>query len=216
MHRRTVRLHIRHKFIRKHRLTVPLTEVQSISCAGIFAPMNFTLRFATADDALLIARLSQQTFYDTFAAENTEADMTKFLTEQFTIGRLMLEVGQPQNSFLLACSGDAVAGYLKLREGKKLQELEGVKTLEIARLYVVKEFIGQGIGKLLMQTAIDIALEKQNEMIWLGVWEKNQRAINFYHSWGFEKFGECDFLLGDDLQRDWLMKKELREKMADD
>lgn len=186
------------------------------TCAGIFASMDIFLRYATQEDAKLIADLSQQTFYDTFAADNTDADMTKFLGEQFTKGRLMLEVGQPENNFLLAYSGDEVAGYLKLREGKKLKELEGVKTMEIARLYVVTNFIGQGIGKRLMQTAIDIALEKQNEVVWLGVWERNHRAINFYRSWGFEKFGECDFLLGDDLQRDWLMKKELREERIDD
>ena len=178
--------------------------------------MDVSLRYATQEDAKLIAKLSQQTFYDTFAAVNTAADMTKFLGEQFTLGRLMLEVGAPENTFLLVYGDAEVAGYLKLREGKKLKELEGVKTMEIARLYVVKEFIGQGIGKLLMQTAIDIALEKQSEVIWLGVWEKNHRAINFYHSWGFKKFGECDFLLGDDVQRDWLMKKELKEEMTKD
>jgi ribosomal protein S18 acetylase RimI-like enzyme len=69
------------------------------------------------------------------------------------------------------------------------------------------------VGKLLMQESITIGREKGKDIIWLGVWEKNQRAINFYSSWGFEKFGECDFLLGDDMQRDWLMKKKL---MTDD
>ncbi len=60
-----------------------------------------------------------------------------------------------------------------------------------------------------MQKSIDIAKQKQKQIIWLGVWEKNQRAIDFYHKWGFEKFGEQNFLLGTDLQTDLLMKKEL-------
>jgi ribosomal protein S18 acetylase RimI-like enzyme len=60
-----------------------------------------------------------------------------------------------------------------------------------------------------MQSCIAIAKQKAKEVVWLGVWEKNQRAIDFYLKFGFEKFGECDFLLGDDVQRDWLMKKHL-------
>ena len=81
--------------------------------------------------------------------------------------------------------------------------------LEIARLYVIEDFIGKKVGGALMKDSISIAKEKGKEAIWLGVWEKNQRAIEFYNRWGFEKFSECDFLLGDDLQKDWLMKKGL-------
>jgi ribosomal protein S18 acetylase RimI-like enzyme len=50
-------------------------------------------------------------------------------------------------------------------------------------------------------------MKKDN--IWLGVWEHNHQAIKFYTTWGFEKFGDHLFLLGDDPQTDWLMKKEL-------
>lgn len=167
------------------------------------------LRYATRDDDELIADISRQTFYDTFAPDNTEADMAKFMNEQFTKGALMLEVGRPENIFLLAYCGREVAGYAKLREGKKLKELEGAKTFEIARLYVVKDYIGKGIGKLLMQAAIDIARQKEKEVVWLGVWKQNRRAIDFYTSWGFETFAETTFLLGNDLQHDWLMKKIL-------
>jgi ribosomal protein S18 acetylase RimI-like enzyme len=173
--------------------------------------MNFTLRHATKDDAVLIADISRQTFYDTFAEHNTEADMTKFMDEQFTKGRLMLEVGALGNTFLLAYDGTEVAGYLKLREGRKPAGLNGAPALEIARLYVTKPYIGKGAGRLLMQAALDTAKEMGKEVVWLGVWEHNQRAIDFYSAWGFEKFGECDFLLGDDLQHDWLMRKKMTD-----
>jgi ribosomal protein S18 acetylase RimI-like enzyme len=178
--------------------------------------MDFHVRYATKEDAVLIADLSRQTFYDTFAADNSEADMAKFLSSQFTRGRLMLEVGARDNVFLLVYHLNKVAGYVKLREGKKPEILKDKQLLEIARLYVVKDYIGKGVGKLLMQESIAIAREKGKDIIWLGVWEKNQRAINFYSSWGFEKFGECDFLLGDDMQRDWLMKKELMKGQRTD
>ncbi|MBB1283392.1 GNAT family N-acetyltransferase [Flavisolibacter sp. BT320] len=174
--------------------------------------MNLTLRPATWEDATLVADISRQTFYDTFAADNTPENMAKFLNEQFTRGKLMLEVGSPENTFLLAYADSEIAGYLKLREGRKLPCLKNTSFIEIARLYVLKDFIGKGVGRRLMQAAIDIAKEKEKEIVWLGVWEHNHRAITFYTAWGFQKFDEVDFLLGDDIQRDWLMKRDVNHQ----
>ena len=171
--------------------------------------MNLSIRLATKDDAVLIADVSRKTFYDTFAADNTKEDMDKFLSEQFTKGRLIMEVGAAENIFFLAYIDGAVAGYVKLREGKQPDELKDLNAMEIARLYVLKEFIGQRVGAALMKECISIAKGKGKEVIWLGVWENNKRAIEFYSKWGFDKFSECDFLLGEDVQRDWLMKKDL-------
>jgi len=171
--------------------------------------MDLTVRYATNEDAVLIADISRQTFYETFAADNRKEDMDKFLAEQFTEGKLMMELGSPENTFLLAYYGNEVAGYVKLREAKQPAKLSNAKALEIARIYAITNMIGKGVGNLLMQRSISIANEKGKEVIWLGVWGKNFRAINFYKKWGFEKFDVSDFLLGDDLQCDWLMKKEL-------
>ena len=67
----------------------------------------------------------------------------------------------------------------------------------------------KGVGPALMQACMDIAKELKKSVIWLGVWEKNSRAIAFYQKWGFEKFGEHIFPIGDDPQTDWLMKKAM-------
>lgn len=170
-----------------------------------------SIRLATVEDAEKIAVVSRQTFYETFAAENTEENMQKFLNEQFTKGRLILEVGKPEHIFLLAYYNNDIAGYMKLSEAKKPGELQGYSCIEIARLYAMKNFLGKGVGKALMANALDIAGELKKEIIWLGVWEKNQKAIEFYQRWGFEKFGQWEFLLGDDVQQDWLMKKNISE-----
>lgn len=171
--------------------------------------MSIVIREATIQDAKLIADISHQTFYDTFAAYNSKADMDKFLSEQFTKGRLMLEVGAKENIFLLAYEDNSIAGYVKLRDERVPLTLGNRNAIEVARLYAMAYKIGKGIGSLLMQRCIEIAKQKNKEWLWLGVWEKNQRAIDFYIKWGFEKFDETDFLLGDDLQRDWLMKKRV-------
>jgi len=122
---------------------------------------------------------------------------------------LILEVGAAENTFLLAYHEDQVAGYVKLRESKPPKSLGTKNALEIARLYALASMIGKGVGKALMQVSIDIANKRAKEVLWLGVWEHNPRAIAFYQKWGFEKFDEWSFLLGNDMQRDWLMRKRL-------
>lgn len=167
------------------------------------------IRLATETDAELVADLSRQTFYESFAADNTVENMDKFMNEQFTRKKLIDEVKQPWQIFFLAFINEEAVGYVKLREGSIPLLLADQSCIEIARIYSVKQMIGKGVGKHLMQTCIDLALQKRKELLWLGVWEKNYRAIDFYTKWGFEKFGEQKFLLGNDLQTDWLMKKTI-------
>jgi ribosomal protein S18 acetylase RimI-like enzyme len=171
--------------------------------------MSLSVRVATKEDAVLIADISRQTFYDTFAAANTRENMDLFLSTQFTRGKLIMEVGSFGNTFLLAQEGEQVAGYVKLRESRPPRSLGTLNAIEIARLYSMVDKIGKGVGKLLMQASLDWSKQIGADAVWLGVWEKNQRAIDFYTKWGFEKFDETDFLLGRDLQRDWLMRKFL-------
>ncbi|HUQ96529.1 MAG TPA: GNAT family N-acetyltransferase [Chitinophagaceae bacterium] len=166
--------------------------------------MEITIRRATPDDAELIADLSRQTFYDTFAPQNTAEDMALFLDTQFPRSALVAEAAAPNALFLLATADAEMVGYARLCETKT-----NPHGIEIARLYATTAAIGKGVGKALMQACIEIAHERTKTKIWLGVWEKNTRAINFYTAWGFEKVGEHDFRLGNDLQRDWIMQKNL-------
>jgi ribosomal protein S18 acetylase RimI-like enzyme len=170
---------------------------------------HITIKRATIQDAELIADLSRETFYETFAKDNSAEDMDKFMNEQFTREKLVEEVGQPGNIFLLAYNQTEVAGYARLRRSKNPPQFADIPTIEIARIYALGHKIGKGVGSSLIQHCIDIAREEGIQLIWLGVWEKNQRAIDFYSRWGFEKFGEHSFLLGNDAQTDWLMKKAL-------
>ncbi|MBO9563942.1 MAG: GNAT family N-acetyltransferase [Niastella sp.] len=168
-----------------------------------------TIRIATSSDAVMIADLSRQTFYDAFAADNTPENMDKFMNEQFTREKLIAEVSDPASIFLLATINDEIAGYARLRESSNPPELSDLPSIEIARIYAVTTTIGKGVGSALMQRCIAIAQEKQRSVIWLGVWEHNKRAIDFYTKWGFQKFSEHIFVVGDDPQTDWLMKKKL-------
>ena len=167
------------------------------------------IRLAGADDADLIAEISRQTFYETFAAQNSKENMEMHMTQYYGTEKIQAELGDPCNIFLLAYDDDRVAGYAKLNEHIKEESKRLEKPIEIERIYSIKEMIGKGVGKKLMEKCLAIAREKIKREIWLGVWETNYRAIEFYTRWGFEKFGEHNFPVGNDPQTDWLMKRSV-------
>jgi diamine N-acetyltransferase len=167
------------------------------------------IRIAGAGDAELIADLARRTFYETFAAVNTEENMRIYLEEQYTREKAMAEVVAPGRIYLLAYLGEEVAGYASLRESDPPKGLEGEKAIEIGQLYAEQKLIGKGVGAFLMQACLDLAREKGMDWVWLGVWTENHRARAFYTKWGFEPFGEHIFLVGLDAQTDWWMRKRL-------
>lgn len=165
-----------------------------------------TIRYAGPADAELVADMSRTSFYEAFANHNTKEDMEIFMSEQFTKEELMKEVELDEGIFMLAYIAEEPVGYARLRVKNNLAHEQAI---EIARIYALEKAIGKGVGKALMQECINKAKELQMKSIWLGVWEHNERAIGFYQRWGFERFGDHQFLLGTDLQTDWLLKKQL-------
>lgn len=168
---------------------------------------EINIRRATEKDASLIAEISRETFYDSFAEQNTPEDMALFMERQFNTSLLMEELFDDSNIFFLACCEDEPAGYIKLKPGAHADLENANQAIEICRFYARKQMIGKGIGKAMMLHAIQYAQTNNCKTIWLGVWEHNKRAINFYSSFGFLKFSEHDFILGTDVQRDWLMRR---------
>jgi ribosomal protein S18 acetylase RimI-like enzyme len=161
-------------------------------------------------DLLRLQRIGRQTFSETFADANTEENMQKYLDEGFSIEKLTEELSNHDSQFYFAELNDKTIGYLKLNIGSSQTELKDNKAIEIERIYVLKEFQGKKVGQLLYDKVIQIAMNANVEYVWLGVWEENPRAINFYKRNGFIEFDKHIFRLGDDIQTDLLMKLELK------
>jgi len=164
------------------------------------------LRYATPDDAVLLSELGARTFFDTFANENTPENMAVYLEASFSPEIQRAELSAPDNIFLIAESEDNPIGFTQLIMDSREESIKGLKTLEIRRIYAAKEFLGKGVGKELMSASIQEARQRGCDSVWLGVWEKNPRAIDFYKKWGFQEVGTHTFNVGDDPQRDFIME----------
>ena len=163
----------------------------------------------TLDDIDQLQKIGRQTFYETFSTGNTEENMTKYLDEGFSDEKLTTELNDKNAEFYFATLDENVIGYLKLNFGQSQTELQDDKGLEIERIYVLKDFHGKSVGQLLYDKAIEIAKQKKSDYVWLGVWEENPRAINFYKKNGFVEFDKHIFKLGNDEQTDIMMKLKL-------
>ena len=170
---------------------------------------KLTLTIANIADVQLLTGLSEITFRETFGHNNRREDMDKYIAEEMNLEKLSSELRDKQNLFLLAGYGDKTAGYMKISTGEKPAELKSRNPLEIARIYVLKEYQNKKIGAALLQHCMDHAINNDHDVVWLGVWEHNINAIRFYKRLGFEEFGSHIFRLGDDDQTDLLMKREL-------
>ena len=170
---------------------------------------NITITKLTPNDIASLQSIGKQTFYETFAAGNTEEDMQMYLNESFRTDKLTMELQEPNSEFYFALLNNEPIGYLKLNFGEAQTELKDETAIEIERIYVLKEFHGKQVGQLLCDQALEVAKQASANYIWLGVWEKNLRAINFYTKNGFEKFDKHLFKLGKDEQTDIMMKLKL-------
>lgn len=172
---------------------------------------NITVRAVTFNDVDLLQQIGRQTFSQTFSASNKQENMAKYLEDEFSNKKLIAELADPNSEFYFAELNGDVIGYLKLNFGSSQTELKDDRSIEIERIYVLELFHGKKIGQLLYDKAIEIAKKKNAHYVWLGVWEENPRAINFYKKNGFVEFDKHIFKLGDDEQVDIMMKLQLRD-----
>lgn len=161
------------------------------------------------DEILQLQEICRQTFFETFSDSNTEENMKSYLENGFSIDKITTELNDENAEFYFAKINKKNIGYLKLNFGQSQTELKDDKALEIERIYVIKEFHGKKVGQILYNKAIEIAKQKNADYVWLGVWEENPRAINFYKKNGFVEFDKHIFKLGDDEQTDIMMKKNI-------
>ena len=164
------------------------------------------IRYGNTHDAAMLAEFGSKAFHDSFAKDNTEENIRLYLKQTYSPQIQLGELTNPEVVFLIAEIEDETVGYVKINLTNKDDSVKGIKTIEIERIYAAKEHIGEGVGKSLMQASIQEAKRRGCDSLWLGVWEKNPRAIEFYKKWGFVEVGTHVFMLGDDPQRDYIME----------
>lgn len=162
------------------------------------------IRRAVVADAETLSKLGAETFYNTFKGTCTNEDMDGFLFDYYNIEQVKKELSDADDYFYFAIVDDRAVGYLRIKEDyTAFEKMKQWKALELKRLYVADDFHGKGIAQALTNIAFEFANKNQYEVVWLGVWEHNYKAQNFYKKMGFEDSGYThDFPIGNTPQTD--------------
>lgn len=171
--------------------------------------MKLDIRECTIDDLATLREISYRTYDDTFKSMNTPDNMKDYLEKAFDMDKMRGELLNTHSQFFFLYADGELAGYLKLNESPAQTDIRDLQSIEVERIYVSKEFHGKALGSVLLNKAKDIAKEQKKTYIWLGVWEKNDKAIQFYKRNGFYLIGQHSFFMGDDEQTDLIMRKDL-------
>ena len=168
------------------------------------------LRRAETGDARLVAQLGARLFEQAFGAANDPDDMRAYIASAFTVDGQALELADADRAVWIAeDAGRAAIGYAAVRRGGTAAGVQGERPAELQRLYVDQTWHGRGVGDALMGACIEQARTWHCDVIWLGVWERNPRAIAFYERIGFRSVGRQTFTLGRDVQRDLVMARRV-------
>lgn len=170
---------------------------------------SLTIRPAAASDAPRLSAFAADAFADTFGADNTPDDMAHYLAGAFTPERQTAEIADADGVVLLAevAGTEELVGYAHLVGGPAPAAVSGPAPIELSRLYVARPWHGRGVAAALMDAALGAARARGARTVWLGVWERNARAARFYEKFGFARVGAHAFVLGRDVQTDWLMAR---------
>lgn len=169
--------------------------------------MGVRIRRCELTDLDALRNIAFQTFDDTFRRLNDTASFNEYLGASFSRAKLETELKNPNSTFFFLYSDDVLAGYMKINLRDAQTDLGDPEALEIGRIYVTRDFQGLGLGKALIDKAMEAARLAKKKTVWLGVWKKNGNAIAFYKKMGFAKSGTHDFYMGRKRQTDFIMRR---------
>jgi diamine N-acetyltransferase len=160
--------------------------------------MDLQIQPATPNDAEIVALLGRVTFAETFGHlfANHAADLRTYLDRTFAVAKICSSLGEPDNRYWLSHLNGLPIGYAKLKYPSPTSLLPNEDPAQLQKIYVLREFISQGIGKVLLSAVLDNAAQRGLKTVWLDVLKQNTRAIRFYERQGFTPLGDDTYSIG--------------------
>ena len=165
-------------------------------------PIPPHVRFATVEDATPLAAFAARAFTDTYRGLDDAQEIADYVAEHFQPAVLAGVIQDPACTTLLADVAGQLAGYAVVRAEPAPACVAGPAPLQLWRLYLGEGFIGQGLGARLMAEVHAQARRRGARTLWLGVYDRNVRAVEFYKRFGFAQVGSQEFLFGGRLYMD--------------
>ncbi len=172
--------------------------------------MGLTIRKATSADAEVLSDLALRIFLDTFGPGNNPEDIELHAERSYSREIQLHEINDPSLTYLIAEMDGQPAGFAMIGLPRSEAASKFDRPIELFRFYVDKEWHGKGIAQPMMDACEDLARSLGGKTIFLNVWLENPRAIRFYEKIGFRKEGTTPYVLGNEMQTDWVMARDIK------
>lgn len=170
---------------------------------------EITIRRGDAGDARLVSTLATVTFFEAYFEQDDPPDLANYLAENFAADIIADELTDPETYFFIIHRGGPAVGYAKLRDKQPHPSVTSRNAIELQRIYVVERVWGSGVGEKILRHCIEFARSKEKDVLWLGVWEENPRAIRFYEKHSFKRVGTLEFPYGNTVGINAVMQLEI-------
>ena len=171
--------------------------------------MELLYTLCTLNDINELMLISKRTFVEAFEKDNDPLDFNNYINKAFSHHALAGELQNVNSQFYFVHHEDMLVAYFKLNQGSAQTDVKSEDSIELERIYVLSNYQGKRLGEQILNHIKQIARQVNKKSLWLGVWEENKRAIQFYERQGFQKFGTHPYFIGTDKQTDWLMGFDL-------
>jgi diamine N-acetyltransferase len=168
-----------------------------------------TIRTAISEDYQLLADLGRRAFYEAFGDNSAPEDMQAYLDLSFNPERIKIQLSDPSCTYFIGSYSGEPVGYAKIVKDYCPPQLNDTTCVQLERIYALKAYIGKKVGKTLMEECMNFAKQNNYKHMWLGVWQENHKAIEFYKRWGFKVIGIKQFVIGKEVNDDYVMAAEI-------
>lgn len=168
-----------------------------------------TIRIVPEKCAARLCSLGRRSFEQAFRHLNNQEDFNAYLSHAFALDTISNELADKRGDFFVAFQGDEPTGYFKLYAGPAAACVAARPAIELARFYALKNQWGTGVGSAMMEKALELSRGRGFAGMWLSSWKENHRGNAFYRKWGFDVAGEQTFTIGQDLQQDFILSRNI-------
>lgn len=170
---------------------------------------SYTLALVSLAQIQTLQDIAIETFRATYTGTSDDNDMELYITDAFSLPQLQASLTHTDTAYYFLYKGAHIVGYCKIVWGEKPPQLPEENWARLERIYIRQPYWRQGVGTVMLQMITERIQQRQVKNLWLGVWEKNQRAIQFYEKNGFQNAGIIYFPFGNSIDTDFLMWKSI-------
>jgi len=178
------------------------TRLRGINLS-IRAISDTVIRRGAVSDAAGLAAFAARTFAEAFGDYTGADDLQAHLAATYRPDLQTRELADPAVITLLALQDSRIVAYAQVRRNETPPSCVTLPAaVELQRFYADRSVRGTSLTTRLMECALDAARKLGGQHAWLGVWERNTRAMAFYRKAGFDEIGITHYVVGSDRQTD--------------